>query len=57
MPAQKEDRAKPSTRPDFEDMARAVHASYLSRWARHKEDDEDDEGRRSRRRHEEKVSA
>lgn len=54
MPAKKQERAKPSTRPDFEDMARAVHASYLSRWARHKEDDKE---RRSGRRREEKVSA
>lgn len=26
------------TRPDFEKMARAIHSSYLSRWAKHVEE-------------------
>jgi hypothetical protein len=29
------DHAESSRRPNFEEMARAIHASYLSRWNRH----------------------
>jgi len=30
-----ESRTAERPRPDFEDLARSLHASYLSRWNRH----------------------